>query len=163
VKRLAARATNNRLPVMGEWREMAENGCHMANGPIITDLYCGVAGYVDRILEDPCASQGPGRAAPELQRADLELGAGDREAGEETLLSSDRANLKDQIRVALLLIDQHSERPDVARIVAGLKGSDDSSLRFHAGEIQKNAQAELATLRVELATAWDRLEHGPLP
>jgi hypothetical protein len=64
--------------------------------------------------------------------------------------------------VALLLIDQHSERPDVARIVEGLKGYD-NSLRFHAGEIRKKAQADLATLRVELATAWDRLEHDPLP
>ena len=36
-------------------------------------------------------------------------------------MSSDRANLKDQIRVAPLLIDQHSERPDVARIVEGLR------------------------------------------
>jgi hypothetical protein len=78
-------------------------------------------------------------------------------------MTSDRGNLKDQIRVALLRIDQHNERPDVARIVEGLKGSDDPSLRFHAGEIQKNAQADLATLRVELATAWDRLEHGPIP
>jgi hypothetical protein len=108
-------------------------------------------------------AKGPGRDASELQRADLEPSAGACEAGEENLMSSDRANLKDQIRVALLLIDQHSERPDVARIVEGLKGYDNSSRRFHAGEIQKNAQADLATLRVELATAWDRLEHDPLP
>jgi putative tryptophan/tyrosine transport system substrate-binding protein len=38
-ERLAALATKNRLPMMCEWREMAEAGCLMAYGPIISDLY----------------------------------------------------------------------------------------------------------------------------
>jgi putative ABC transport system substrate-binding protein len=50
-ERLAALATKHRLPMMCEWREMAEAGCLMAYGPIITDLYRRAAGYVDRILK----------------------------------------------------------------------------------------------------------------
>jgi putative ABC transport system substrate-binding protein len=49
-ERLAALATKNRLPMMCEWREMAEAGCLMAYGPIITDLYRRAAVYVDRII-----------------------------------------------------------------------------------------------------------------
>jgi len=49
-ERLAALATKHRLPMMCEWREMAEAGCLMAYGPIITDLYRRAAVYVDRII-----------------------------------------------------------------------------------------------------------------
>jgi hypothetical protein len=41
-------------------------------------------------------AKGPGRDASELPRADLEPSAGACEAGEENLMSSDRANLKDR-------------------------------------------------------------------
>jgi putative ABC transport system substrate-binding protein len=47
---LAALATRHRLPMMCEWREMAQAGCLMAYGPIITDLYRRAAVYVDRII-----------------------------------------------------------------------------------------------------------------
>jgi putative ABC transport system substrate-binding protein len=50
-ERLAALATRNRLPMMCEWREMAEAGCLMAYGPIISDLYRRAAEYVDKILK----------------------------------------------------------------------------------------------------------------
>jgi len=50
-ERLAALATRNRLPMMCEWREMAEAGCLMAYGPIIADLYRRAAEYVDKILK----------------------------------------------------------------------------------------------------------------
>jgi len=50
-ERLAALATKNRLPMMCEWREMAEAGCLMAYGPIISDLYRRAAEYVDKILK----------------------------------------------------------------------------------------------------------------
>ncbi len=50
-ERLAAPATKHRLPMMCEWREMAEAGCLMAYGPIIADLYRRAAAYVDRILK----------------------------------------------------------------------------------------------------------------
>jgi len=48
-QRLAALAAKYRLPVLCEWREMAEAGCLMAYGPNISDLYRRVATYVDRI------------------------------------------------------------------------------------------------------------------
>ena len=50
-ERLATLATKNRLPMMCEWREMAEAGCLMAYGPIISDLYRRAAEYVDKILK----------------------------------------------------------------------------------------------------------------
>ena len=50
-ERLVALATKNRLPMMCEWREMAEAGCLIAYGPIISDLYRRAAEYVDKILK----------------------------------------------------------------------------------------------------------------
>ena len=50
-ERLAVLATKNHLPMMCEWREMAEAGCLMAYGPIISDLYRRAAEYVDKILK----------------------------------------------------------------------------------------------------------------
>jgi putative ABC transport system substrate-binding protein len=47
--RLAALAIEHRVPMLCEWREMAEVGCLMAYGPNIVDLYRRVATYVDRI------------------------------------------------------------------------------------------------------------------
>ena len=49
-QRLAAIAVKNRLPILCEWREMAEAGCLMSYGPNISDLYRRVAAYVDRII-----------------------------------------------------------------------------------------------------------------
>ena len=46
---LAAIAAKHRLPILCEWREMAEAGCLMSYGPNISDLYRRVAAYVDRI------------------------------------------------------------------------------------------------------------------
>lgn len=48
-QRLAALAAKHRLPILCEWREMAEAGCLMAYGANISDLYRLVATYVDRI------------------------------------------------------------------------------------------------------------------
>ncbi len=48
-QRLAALAAKHRLPILCEWREMAEAGCLMAYGPNISDLYRRAATYVDRI------------------------------------------------------------------------------------------------------------------
>jgi len=48
-QRLAALAVKHRLPILCEWREMAEAGCVMAYGPNISDLYRRAATYVDRI------------------------------------------------------------------------------------------------------------------
>lgn len=48
-RRLAAIATKHRVPLMCEWREMAEAGCLMAYGANIVDLYRRAATYVDRI------------------------------------------------------------------------------------------------------------------
>jgi putative ABC transport system substrate-binding protein len=47
--RLAAAAVKHRLPVLCEWREMAEAGCLMSFGPNISDLHRRAATYVDRI------------------------------------------------------------------------------------------------------------------
>jgi putative ABC transport system substrate-binding protein len=49
-QRLAAIAAKHRLPILCEWREMAEAGCLMSYGPNISDLYRRAAAYVDRIL-----------------------------------------------------------------------------------------------------------------
>jgi putative ABC transport system substrate-binding protein len=46
---LAASAAKYRLPILCEWREMAEAGCLMSYGPNISDLYRRAAAYVDRI------------------------------------------------------------------------------------------------------------------
>jgi len=48
-QRLAAIAAKHRLPILCEWREMAEAGCLMSYGPNISDLYRRAAAYVDRI------------------------------------------------------------------------------------------------------------------
>jgi putative ABC transport system substrate-binding protein len=48
-QRLAAAAVKHRVPVLCEWREMAEAGCLMSYGPYISDLYRRAATYVDRI------------------------------------------------------------------------------------------------------------------
>jgi putative tryptophan/tyrosine transport system substrate-binding protein len=48
-QRLAAIAAKHRLPILCEWREMAEAGCLMSYGPNISDLYHRAAAYVDRI------------------------------------------------------------------------------------------------------------------
>jgi ABC-type uncharacterized transport system substrate-binding protein len=48
-QQLAALALKHRLPILCEWREMAEAGCLMAYGPSFADLYRRVATYVDRI------------------------------------------------------------------------------------------------------------------
>jgi len=48
-QRLAALAAKHRLPILCEWREMAEAGCLMAYGPNISDLYRRASTYVDRI------------------------------------------------------------------------------------------------------------------
>ena len=48
-QRLAAIAANHRLPILCEWREMAEAGCLMSYGPNISDLYRRAATYVDRM------------------------------------------------------------------------------------------------------------------
>jgi putative ABC transport system substrate-binding protein len=50
-QRLAALAAKHRLPILCEWREMAEAGCLMAYGPNLSDLYRRVAVYVDKILK----------------------------------------------------------------------------------------------------------------
>jgi putative ABC transport system substrate-binding protein len=42
-------AAKHRLPILCEWREMAEAGCLMSYGPNISDLYRRAAAYVDRI------------------------------------------------------------------------------------------------------------------
>ena len=49
-QRLAAIAARHRLPILCEWREMAEVGCLMSYGPNISDLYRRAAAYVDRIV-----------------------------------------------------------------------------------------------------------------
>jgi putative ABC transport system substrate-binding protein len=46
---LATIAARHRLPMLCEWREMAEAGCLMSYGPNISDLYRRAAAYVDRI------------------------------------------------------------------------------------------------------------------
>jgi putative ABC transport system substrate-binding protein len=48
-RRLAELALKHRVPLMCEWREMAEAGCLMAYGANIVDLYRRAATYVDRI------------------------------------------------------------------------------------------------------------------
>ena len=48
-QRFAAIAAKHRLPILCEWREMAEAGCLMSYGPNISDLYRRAAAYVDRI------------------------------------------------------------------------------------------------------------------
>ena len=48
-QQLAALAAKHRLPILCEWREMAEVGCLMSYGPNISDLYRRAAAYVDRI------------------------------------------------------------------------------------------------------------------
>ena len=48
-QRLAALAAKHRLPLLCEWREMAEAGCLIAYGPNISDLHRRAASYVDRI------------------------------------------------------------------------------------------------------------------
>ncbi len=48
-ERLAALAARHGVPVLCEWREMAEAGCLMAYGPNILDLYRRAATFVDRI------------------------------------------------------------------------------------------------------------------
>jgi len=48
-QRLAATAAKHRLPILCEWREMADAGCLMSYGPNISDLYHRAATYVDRI------------------------------------------------------------------------------------------------------------------
>ena len=48
-QRLAALAAKHRLPILCEWREMAEAGCLMAYGPNISDLFRRAATYVDRV------------------------------------------------------------------------------------------------------------------
>ncbi len=50
-RRLTALATKYHLPILCEWREMAEAGCLMAYGPSISDLFRRVATYVDKILK----------------------------------------------------------------------------------------------------------------
>jgi putative ABC transport system substrate-binding protein len=50
-RRLTALATKYRLPILCEWREMAEAGCLMSYGPNISDLFRRVATYVDKILK----------------------------------------------------------------------------------------------------------------
>jgi putative ABC transport system substrate-binding protein len=48
-QQLVAIAAKHRLPILCEWREMAEAGCLMSYGPNISDLYRRAAAYVDRI------------------------------------------------------------------------------------------------------------------
>lgn len=48
-QQLAAVAAKHRLPILCEWREMAEAGCLMSYGPNISDLFRRAAAYVDRI------------------------------------------------------------------------------------------------------------------
>jgi len=48
-QRLATIAARHRVPMLCEWREMAEAGCLMSYGPNISDLYRRAAAYVDRI------------------------------------------------------------------------------------------------------------------
>ena len=48
-KLLAELAIKHRVPMLCEWRQMAEEGCLLAYGPDITELNRRVVGYVDRI------------------------------------------------------------------------------------------------------------------
>jgi putative ABC transport system substrate-binding protein len=50
-RQLAETAIKNRLPILCEWREMAEAGCLLAYGPNIIELYRRAAVYVDRIAK----------------------------------------------------------------------------------------------------------------
>ena len=68
--------------------------------------------------------------------------------------------LKDQLEAALLMIDRHGVKPDIARLVQDLMIHDSANLRDHAGEILNAANRDrLETLRNELAVVLDRLEH----
>jgi putative ABC transport system substrate-binding protein len=58
-QRLAAVAAKRHLPILCEWREMAEAGCLMAYGPNISDLYRRAATYVDRIVRGARAADLP--------------------------------------------------------------------------------------------------------
>ena len=46
---LAARAANVGLPILCEWREMAERGCTFAYGPDVQSMYRTVGRYVARL------------------------------------------------------------------------------------------------------------------
>ena len=50
-QQLATNAAKYHLPMLCEWREMAEAGCLIAYGPNISELYRLVATYVDKILK----------------------------------------------------------------------------------------------------------------
>src|SRR5260370_36004781 len=50
-RRLTALATKYHLPILCEWREMADAGWLMAYGPSISALFRRVATYVDKILK----------------------------------------------------------------------------------------------------------------
>ena len=49
-QRLAAVAAKHHVPILCEWREMAEAGCLIAFGPSVSALYHRAATYVDRIV-----------------------------------------------------------------------------------------------------------------
>jgi putative ABC transport system substrate-binding protein len=59
VKQLAALALEARLPTICEWRQMAEAGCVLGNGPSLSELRRQTATYVARILEGAAAADLP--------------------------------------------------------------------------------------------------------
>jgi putative tryptophan/tyrosine transport system substrate-binding protein len=58
-RQLAAIASRHRVPILCEWREMAEAGCLMAYGPNISDLYRRAATYIDRIARGAAPAELP--------------------------------------------------------------------------------------------------------
>ena len=48
---LAARAANAGIPILCEWREMAERGCTFAYGPDVQSMYRTVGRYVARLFK----------------------------------------------------------------------------------------------------------------
>jgi putative ABC transport system substrate-binding protein len=58
-QRLGELAAKHGLPVLCEWREMAEASCLMAYGPNISDLYRRAATYVDRIARGATPAELP--------------------------------------------------------------------------------------------------------
>jgi putative ABC transport system substrate-binding protein len=68
-RRLIELAVKHRLPAVYEFKEFVEDGGLMSYGPNITEMFRGLAGYVDRILRGARPSDLPVERATKFELA----------------------------------------------------------------------------------------------
>jgi putative ABC transport system substrate-binding protein len=68
-RRLIDLAAKHRLPAIYEFKDFVEDGGLMSYGPSITEMYRGMAGYVDRILRGARPSDLPVERATKFELA----------------------------------------------------------------------------------------------